>query len=545
MSINSFHITKFNDDSVISAQSFNTPLNQIQKYLNSIMSDISLLNNKSAIIQSVGFVDASVKQGDLVYFDTKDNVFKSALARLAGIPGSQGQSVQAQSCRVQGLVVAKDNSGIKILRQGYYENSIIASTLQSSQAQPGLYYLSAVNPGKAVLDPAWNMRQPCISYYGNNKFSVMTNYLAHDSHHHATFVIQPKDPNWNSKEYQIPLSANLGYMSKDVTAIFVDGVLDTNFDIRDTSIKYEGSLPIEQKKIVIFNNFPFAYGAGLLRSMSTNSKQLNVKNNNGYVQIDFIKPTQSQLQYTGRAISYINDNNQIITTPVVSRIEPGLNIQVKAAQNGVYSIGSNVLSATRLIASDITCKGAKYIVDNLLTYVLFPGSSSNSTTSSAIAFIHLNNAAKSNYTAKFWCIGRGSGALTINYYWMTQATQIIRTPTEPDGTASVSVTSSDGNWVSIQSSQSIEIPGNTMPGTLMIQITNTSSATVQMLKCGCYLQLKSSNPSKQSIDPADIGKAPIIDRGNYFNQDTVQGALNQLGQQLHGVADIMSDIVGQ
>lgn len=549
MVIDNFNITKFTDNSTIDAQSFNKPLRQIQTQINSLRSSFKLLNNSSAIIQSDGFLDASVSQGDLVYFDTQDAVFKPALAQLSPIPGINGQSVQAQSCRVQGLVLAKDNHGIKILRQGYYQDPIIAATIMSKDAKPGLYYLSPSNPGKAVLDPVWHMRQPCISYYGDYKFSIMTNYVAHDSHHHATYIINPGNTGWVDKKFSIPQSVNLGYMAKDITAIFVNGVLNNDFDITNTAITYKGDLAIQQCLVVIFNYFPFAYGAGLVRSINSDSKQLTITNNNGYVNVMFNKPTQASMVYSGKAMSYITQNNQIVTTPVVSGIKAGLGIQVKNSPGGIYSIGTKDLNLTRITATDITCKGAKYVVDNLLSYVVFPKSA---TKTSAIAYIPINNQSKADYRINFWGLFRGLGSsITIKYYWMSQAADQIQIPTKELKTTKISIKSNVDNKLTIcKDADGIVLEASLMPGTLLIQITNQASAqSVQLFKCGCGLSLveakQPDNSTTTTIDIHDVGKAPIQDYNNYFNDDTVQGALNQLGKQLHGVADIMSDIVGQ
>lgn len=74
------------------------------------------------------------------------------------------------------------------MRSGYYESAAITATIGTG-AEAGIYYLSPTNAGKATKTPGWNLRQPCLSYYGDGKFSLFTHYLAHDNHHHTSLVI--------------------------------------------------------------------------------------------------------------------------------------------------------------------------------------------------------------------------------------------------------------------------------------------------------------------------------------------------------------------
>ena len=59
-----------------------------------------------------------------------------------------------------------------MLRSGYCSDPVIINTLGAA-ATAGLYYLSPATAGKATKLPGWDVRIPCINYYGNGKFSFV------------------------------------------------------------------------------------------------------------------------------------------------------------------------------------------------------------------------------------------------------------------------------------------------------------------------------------------------------------------------------------
>lgn len=179
MSEQTFTIPKISSGPA-SAATFNAPLEYIEDALNALDTSIHGLNNKSAVLQWQAPVASDAKPGDLVY--SENGVFKRALAVLSQNKGIVGQAIEAPSCYVQGLVLSINTTegSAVILKSGYYQasDSLIASTIGVC-AQAGLYYLSPTAAGKATLTPGWNVRLPVISYYGDGKFSVISNYFGH------------------------------------------------------------------------------------------------------------------------------------------------------------------------------------------------------------------------------------------------------------------------------------------------------------------------------------------------------------------------------
>ena len=177
MSEQTFTIPKISSGPA-SAATFNAPLEYIEDALNDLDTSIHGLDNKSAVLQWQVPVASDVSVGDLVYSD--GGIFKKALAVLSSQTGASGQAIEAASCHVQGLVLSINTTegSATILKNGYCESSVIASTIGVG-AQAGLYYLSASDSGKATPTPGWDVRLPVISYYGDGKFSVISNYFGH------------------------------------------------------------------------------------------------------------------------------------------------------------------------------------------------------------------------------------------------------------------------------------------------------------------------------------------------------------------------------
>ena len=162
------------------AATFNAPLEYIQSALNGLQQNLQQANTSSAVIQWETPVASNVAAGDLVYFNSSTGLFQKALAALSDQIGASGQSIEAASCRVQGIILSlgsTQNSAV-MLRSGYYVSDVVLGAIGVG-AQAGTYYLSTETAGKATATPGWEVRLPVISYYGDGKFTMISNYYAH------------------------------------------------------------------------------------------------------------------------------------------------------------------------------------------------------------------------------------------------------------------------------------------------------------------------------------------------------------------------------
>lgn len=415
---------------------FNAPLEYIQKSLNALEAKLDGLANKSAVLQWGATVSSDTNIGDLVYFDSKNgSCFRPAIARLANKPGAQGQSVQSPSSRVEGLVVSLNPA--VILKQGYYQSNIITNTIGTG-AFAGVYFLSPEKAGKATLNPGWNMRQPCISYYGDGKFSMLTNYLAHDNHHHSyaklqerivynSVVYKDQDPVSGTYYWNAPVS-RIGQLDPQTTAIFADGLLGTGkYTCTKNKVWFTGTDPKQIADVIeVFNITPFAYGDSVVRSISTDT--LNISGNSGSVQINM--PDYSYAKQTSdRALSRIY-NSTLYTTPIVSKIVAGAGISVSDIGNGAVTIGNADLMNYPIDATQIYMNGAQREATELLTYTIFPKGKTSSVTMS----LSVNNSTEIQYNVSIWVSskGPGTGRLNIKFYWLPFSDQNpIVIPTSP------------------------------------------------------------------------------------------------------------------
>lgn len=503
---------------------FNAPLTYIQQALNSLSSDISSLANKSAVIQWEAPVSAQVNAGDLVYFNTSTGLFEPAKAGIASQTGSQGQSVETPSSRVQGLVLAvkaSENSAT-LLKSGYYEDAVITATIGVG-AESGIYFLSPTNAGKATKTPGWNMRQPVLSYYGDGKFSMFANYLAHDNHHHASYTV----PSWTAAEsytdqsavpsganyfYTIPNQAMFGDMSQVTTAVFIDGKLNTQDFIFDTSvIWYKGQEVPANNSVVLFNSYPFAYGDAVVRSFKSSS--LSVTNNNGNVVVNMPQYVRTTGTGSSYAVSDITQNRMTLN-PVVSRVVQGAGIKITNKGNGGYQISALSQTGQPKPATEITLNNTERVNSGLLTYTVFPGGRD----SSVVITLPISFVLQDSYTASVsvWATTRGPGAGTIDVslYWIPykgdNASTQITIPNSPIGTGTLrssNLSVSKLTYIESKIAQGISM---TSPGVLVAELKTTApSFDLYMHQAGFIVDAQ-TNSEQENSDASDVTREQIM-----------------------------------
>lgn len=428
----SYSITRISSTDTASAATFNSRISQISDALNSLDARIAGLSAKSAVIQQGVTIASDVRVGDIVYFSTQENAcFKKALAALKGQPGSQGQSVEAPSSRVQGIVIAtaQDNTTGTLLRCGYYQDFSLNGVIQDSQKTAGLYYLSPRVAGKITKNPGWSMRQPCISYYGDGKFSMITNYLAHDNHHHAyekvnQFKAASQYTGTDTRQGTYVWLVNtdkIGELSPQTSVVFYKGELidPSNFKIGKSTVWYSGT-GIPDGAIYVFNVFPFAYGDSVVRSIGTNT--LKLSSAKGAVQIDIPSYTRDAAVRSATAVSNIASNTLQIT-PVVSKITAGAGIYAAHVGSGQYVLASSKDLNVPIKAQQMYMNGAQRVATSLLTYTVFPKGIDSSITMS----MPVQNNTSIPLKVYVWAqVKTGStAAFTVRFYFIPLSRQSV------------------------------------------------------------------------------------------------------------------------
>ena len=420
----------------------NLPLGQIESALNTLAGRISGLTNKCAVVKKDAPLSSDCYVGALVYFNTEtDHMrYEPALAALLGEPGEQGQSVEAPSARVVGIVLSKgstaDASGNvqgTLLLGGYWEDAGVVAGALGAGPVPGVYYLSPYTAGKATADPQYHLRQPVLCYEGGAKLTMGLQYMAHDNHFHASLALEsaywapvssapsgvtpPAGAVWIYLNNTTQAFVNLGELSSRTTAVFHDGILQTEdtFVVSGGYLWCKNAQAPAQNSVTIFNSYPFAYGSAVVRGIQSGNDALTVQFQNGLVTITQNDFAQGDISNTPLAVSGVNGKT-LNMTHVVTGVQAGPGTTVSVAADGVATIASSLLADTPLDAYSINHNGTTVTSDGTFMYYTFPkGRVSNMVISQNV----VGMPAAANISAKVWgmCAG-GSVTVGIIAWWI-------------------------------------------------------------------------------------------------------------------------------
>lgn len=520
------------DASMTAREQINSRLTVIQSDLNELVSRISQTTGKSAVVQQYVPLSADAFTGALVYFDTESLVYAPARADLLGIPGSQGQSIEAPCARVEGIVLSKytDNSNNivgTILIGGSWQDDIahgcpiLSGALGVNASIPGTYYLSATDAGKATPDPGIHLRQPIISNHGNGAFSVSIFYMAHDNHFHGSVLLGDSWVAVTSDPASLPdgVSApptgalywydgsgsayftGLGELSASVTAIFANGVLeytDDNFVIADGYLWCKTPNPPAENTVSLFNHYPFAYGSPVLRSVESANSALSVTTYNGRIVLRANDFVSGSISPSAVAISAIA-GNQVQFTPVVSGVAEGPGIRLSTDVTGVTTISTSNNIDVPLDAYSIYHKGTNIVCDDAYIYVSFPAGRS----SSFVMSLPVKDIPDTTTLKAFaYCCGVGTGgSFNVAFYWTPQPQSGAPTTLNrlPVATSTLSFSGSGDDALTY--AETPAYASITGPGQLMavVAIAATPGQEVRMLRMGFRLEISSATASNANV----------------------------------------------
>ena len=499
---------------------FNTPLSQIEAHLNTLATRIANQSGKSALVRKNVPMSSDVFIGALVYYNSEagHSRFEPAIARLLGEPGDNGNSVEAPSSRVEGMVIAIDSTSDNnnnvtgtLLCGGYWEDSVAVSNCTSS-GSAGVYYLSPITAGRAVKDTNGHLRQPVLSYYGAGKFSLSLFYLAHDNHFHGSCIL---GDNWVAVKSGIPEGAtapagatfwyngsadsgylNIGELSARTTAVFQDGILQTGgqFVVQDGYLWCTTITTPSKGKVAVFNTYPFAYDSPVVRSVESTNSAINISNRNGLIQLtanEFITGNISNNAYAVSAIS----GNKVLMTPVISGLAAGPGIGIAKTPDGVATISSTNSFGMPLDAYGIHHRQTNQTSDGRFLYLTFPA---GRTSELVITYPVQGVESTTKMRARVWCVGVGSGAsFSSSVYWInTNNWSTTSMPSIPLGTLSLSFNTSSGFAVYAESSEGVEIKGSGFLSAV-VQISSPPATDIKMLRIG----FKLDNISAVEVNP--------------------------------------------
>lgn len=376
---------------------------QTESHLNDLSARIGALNTKSAIIrQNVPFAP-DVVPGMLVYYDVGSKYFAAAVAATLPESTAGGNTIEAPSARVEGLVLSITSRGTQsligtMLCGGYWEDQDLMDYCLGDDATAGTYYLTpdSTVAGTATMDTYGHLRQPVLSYYNDGKFSLNIFYMAHDNHFHASQVLEDAwtpvadihitgvtPPTGAQYVYVGAYDIGLGTIG-NTTAVFWKGVLqrtlpptdltepDTRkFIISDGLLWYMDSGQPQPKEVVLFNHYPFAYDSSVIRSIYSDSSSLTVNNTNGIVKLTANDFVDGEVIKSSYAVATIK-GNELQFTPVITDLLAGPGMSVSKALDGSAYISSANMVDGLLDATGYNYNGTTQISNGLLQFITFP-----------------------------------------------------------------------------------------------------------------------------------------------------------------------------
>lgn len=565
------------DASRTAREQINNRLNTIQSDLNDLATRISQTTGKNALIRQYAPLSADAFTGALVYYDTTTHVFTPALARLLGIPGDQGQSIEAECARVEGIVLSKytDNSnnvvGTLLLGGSWQDDvsqgcPVLTGALGvSAAAIPGVYYLSDTSAGQCTSNPGVHLRQPLISNHGNGSFSLSIFYMAHDNHFHGSCELAGT---WVSVANRLPdgVSApsgavfwydgnadpyyiGIGELSAETTAVFYEGVLQRssdNFVVAYGYLWYTGTTAPESYSVSIFNHYPFAYGSPVMRSIESANDALTVTANNGRVVLhanDFVSGSMARNAVAVSAIS----GNTVQFTPVVSGLAAGPGISLNSEVNGTVTVSSSRYVNVPLDAYSIFHKGTNIVCDDDFLYVSFPANR----VSSLVMSLPVTDVPDSTALRAYaYCCGLGSGGtFSVNFFWLPQPA--ITAPGVLSHTPLASTTLAFAGSYSDTVTYAETPVGADISGSgqlyARIAITNAPQTEVRLMRVGFKLEVvDASETTPEVMDVVSVNAIinTMLAGATIAKYDCLRSVDGRLGICNSGHADMVNQCIG-
>lgn len=514
---------------VSAADQFNVAIGQIENDLTNLAGRIASGMTKSAVVRKYapiysvvdsgsGVVTAGCRVGSLVYWNTESGRYEPALAVTLAETTDNGQTIEAPSARVEGLVLSLDRPGDvegtvlgTLLIGGYWEDaSVIAGCIGvANLGQPGTYYLSPSDPGMATRATYGHLRQPVLSYYGANQFSLSLFYMAHDNHFHSSCeltgswvssqtppegVTAPEEAQWWYDASGDPEYTGVGEIGAETTAIFYLGVLQRSVDafvISDGYLWYKGTTPPASGTVSLFNHYPWAYNSPIVRTVESTNDSIKVRNKNGLIQLtgyDFSVGSAAKNAYAVSAIS----GSSVLMTPVVSALAAGPGMNITAVSDGTMILSTADKIGYPIDADLINHNGTAPTSDGKFIYMSFP---KGRMSSSMVVSIPVNGVASTTTLHAFlWaCISGPSSGFSVDYYWIQQPTQGATSdiPADPSASTTLSGGTDYGHVAYCETPGYVEFSGSGMLSAVLT-VNGTPSDTIRLLRVGFRLEVVSA-----------------------------------------------------
>lgn len=504
---------------------FNSPIASIETALDDLSGRLERAGGRCAVIYEHVPLSDTCFVGALVYYDAESARFAPAVAALLPQPGEQGESVEAPSSRVVGMVVRLDTDMAAvhgaILCGGYWDDQNAVRACAGEDATPGTYYLSSSAPGRAVTADKLGgaLRQGMFTYMGNGKLLFGLHYLAHDNHWHASRVAYA---GWTSVSVAVPEStevpagcnywydesadtaadeagySRLGALQERTTAVFHNGLLQLpgqSFVLSGGYLWYSGTSAPEQGSVTIFNSFPFAYGSPVIRDVVSTNDALTVTKRNGTVMLSQNALLDSGTSRSASAIASLS-GRRVRYTPVLSGIVARAGVSASVSQDGLVTIWSSSTTEGLRDAYVIDHNGTNRADDGVFPYVLFPaGRLASLTMTLPVTGIGDDVTLR----ARVWIMAIGRGSYTTSTRWVPQPSSGVSVSLSGLGTVTGSLAGgADDDLSYLETSTYVTLSGS---GTLVtrLAVSSAPASDFKVFRLGYRLELVGINEPAQGV----------------------------------------------
>jgi len=351
-------------------------------------------------------VAPETEQGHLVYWDTANNRFDSALAKWDGVLlNADGTLKPSDEAVVIGILANKFTTTTgSIILNGYLREFADALNLfGTATPTAGTYYLSADTAGQVTQTPPPLAIMTVVSD-GNGNLWLPTVRFEHSTHDHKKYELD--SALWLSAtvghfpDYDIPVGATFGYdlenATDEIKEIFTlypgiaaftyvatqAGIPDATIYINANNIWWT-EVVAPAADIYTWLTAPNSHGPNIVRAIQTETDSLTVTLVNGLATVN-----KTEYSLTEDAVGYtvvkdITEDNEKKTGDVVERIIAGEGLELVSssaptAGQGVVEVALTEFSSRYIDASLINLNNAlQYTVEDVL-YTAFPANRESS-----------------------------------------------------------------------------------------------------------------------------------------------------------------------
>lgn len=436
----------------------NQPLTELTARTDYLKTRLDAWTNKSNLVAYKVATTADVEEGDLVYFDASCSSYARALAAWSGSYAARGELLASDEAYVKGVVLTKHSTSLAdVLLDGLYSDQTLADAMLGPSAEPGLYYLSAVDPGSATPEPP-PLKVPAVTYLGDGSFIFKASDVFQPNHLHRSALLaenwlDASDPAFDGMA--APEGAVTGYdIDSDPEfrewfaaypgelTVVVDGLVQAPgvFRTTESNLWYVGEMsresssssegyesdstsstsdssasassssemgadwPSGAESVVAYAYSPLIAGEPVLRTAGTDTPcELGVEAVNGKLVINAMPWSSVDAPADGKAVTGVVGKT-LRRAPAVSGITSSGGLKVVAVGNGVYDVSAGDVVESTLDAELVNLDNVIELTDDPYFYYNFP-KDRNASIMGRISMPSLSPA--NTYKAAVWVYRRG------------------------------------------------------------------------------------------------------------------------------------------